>query len=47
MNNQTCKLAGANPAAKHSAQRYLFTLAPAGADLVLLFGLLVFGCGLL
>lgn len=47
MNNQTCKLAGANPAAKNSARRYLFTLAMTGADLVLLFGLLVFGCGLL
>lgn len=39
MNNQTCKLAGANPAAQNSARRYLFALAPAGADLVLLLGL--------
>lgn len=39
MNNQTCKLAGTNPAAKNSARRYLFTLAPAGADLVLLVAL--------
>ncbi|WP_171006478.1 hypothetical protein [Pseudomonas sp. 2FG] len=39
MNNQTCKLAGANPACPNSAQRYLFTLAPAGADLVLLIAI--------
>ena len=30
----------------NSASRYLFTLAPTSADLVLLFGLLFFGCGL-
>ncbi len=37
MNSKTCKQWVATPAAKNSAQRYLFTLAPAGADLVLLF----------
>lgn len=47
MNTQTCKTAGTPTACPNSAQRYLFTLAPAGADSVLLFGLLVFGCGLL
>lgn len=36
MNNQTCKTAGTPKACPNSAQRYLFTLAPAGADLVLL-----------
>lgn len=36
MDNPTCKQRVAPPAAKKSAQRYLFTLAPAGADLVLL-----------
>jgi hypothetical protein len=35
MNNQTCKT-GTPKACQNSAQRFLFTLAPAGADLVLL-----------
>ena len=39
MNNQTCKTAGTPKAYPNSARRYLFALAPAGADLVLLFGL--------
>jgi hypothetical protein len=39
MNNQACKQRVANPADKNSAQRYLFAIAPVGADLVLLFGL--------
>ncbi|MDP3845936.1 MAG: hypothetical protein Q8R10_05865 [Pseudomonas sp.] len=39
MNNQTCKQRVAYSAAKNSAQRYLFTLAPAGADLVLLIAI--------
>ena len=34
-----CKQRVAYPAAQNSAQLYLFTLAPVGADLVLLFGL--------
>jgi hypothetical protein len=42
---------GASPptpkACPNSAHRYLFAIAPAGADLVLLFGLLVLDCGLL
>jgi hypothetical protein len=36
MNNQACKQRVANPADKNSAQRYLFTLALSGADLMLL-----------
>jgi len=36
MENQTCKQRVAYPAAKNFARRYLFTIAPAGADLVLL-----------
>ena len=39
MNNQTCKQRVAYSAARNSAHRYLFVLAPAGADLVLLIGL--------
>lgn len=39
MDNPTCKQRVAPPAAKKSAQRYLFTIAPVGADLALLFGL--------
>lgn len=39
MHNQTCKTAGTPPAYPNSAQRYLFTLAPAGADLVLLIAI--------
>ena len=39
MNIPTCKKAGATPACPNSARRYLFTLAPAGADLVLLVAL--------
>lgn len=39
MNNQTCNQRVANSAAKKPAQCYLFTLAPAGADLVLLFAI--------
>lgn len=39
MNTQTCKTAGTPKACPNYAQRYLFALAPAGADLVLLFGL--------
>lgn len=39
MNKQTCKLAGTPKACPNSARRYLFTLAPAGADLVLLAAL--------
>ena len=39
MDNSTCKQRVAYPAAKKSAQRYLFTIAPAGADLVLLIAL--------
>jgi len=39
MNKQTCKSAGANPAGKNSARRYLFSLSPAGADLVLLLAI--------
>lgn len=36
MNKQTCKTAGRPKACQNAARRYLFTLAPAGADLVLL-----------
>ena len=39
MNDQTCKSAGTAKACPNSAHRYLFALAPAGADLVLLVGL--------
>ena len=39
MNNQTCKTTGTPKACPNSAHRYLFALAPAGADLVLLVGL--------
>jgi hypothetical protein len=35
MNNQTCKTAGTPKACPNKAQRYLFTIAPAGADIVL------------
>jgi len=36
MDNQTRKTAGTPKACPNKAQRYLFTIAPAGADLVLL-----------
>ena len=36
MNNQTCKTAGTPKACRNPARRYLLTLAPAGADLMLL-----------
>ena len=39
MENQTCKTAGTPKACPNSARRYLFTIAPASADLVLLFTL--------
>ena len=39
MDNQTCKQQVAYSAAKNSARHYLLTLAPAGADLALLFGM--------
>ena len=39
MNIPTCKLAGTPKACPNSARRYLFTLAPSGADLVLLVAL--------
>ena len=39
MDNSTCKQRVAYPAAKNSAQRYLFAIAPAGAELVLLIAL--------
>ena len=39
MDNQTRKTAGTPKACPNSAHRYLFALAPAGADLVLLLGL--------
>lgn len=39
MNNQTCKLAGTPKACPNSARRYLFTLAPTGAEPVLLVAL--------
>jgi hypothetical protein len=39
MENQTCKTAGTPKACPNSASSYLLTLAPAGADLVLLFTL--------
>ena len=39
MNIPTCKQRVTPPAYPNSARRYLFALAPAGADLVLLFGL--------
>jgi hypothetical protein len=39
MNNQTCKTAGTPKACPNKARRYLFAIAPVGADLVLLFGL--------
>lgn len=35
MSNQTCKTAGTQKACPNSAQRYLYTLAPAGTDLAL------------
>ncbi len=44
MNNQTCKTAGTPKACPNSAHRYLFALAPAGADLVLLIALEVLLC---
>lgn len=44
MNNQTCKTAGTPKACQNSAHRYLFALAPAGADLVLLVALEVLLC---
>ena len=44
MNNQTCKTAGTPKACPNSAHRYLFALAPAGADLVLLITLEVLLC---
>lgn len=36
MNIPTCKQRVTPPACPNSAQRYLFSIAPAGADLVLL-----------
>ena len=39
MDNQTRKTAGTPKACPNKAQRYLFNLAPAGADLMLLIGL--------
>ncbi len=36
MSNQTCKTVGTPKACQNSAQRYPLTLAPTGADLVLL-----------
>lgn len=41
MNNQTCKLAGTPKACPNPARRYLFTLAPVGAGIVLLVALAV------
>jgi hypothetical protein len=36
MDNPTCKQRVAYPAAQNSAQLYLLTIAPVGADLVLI-----------